>query len=191
MSEHKASVTWKRNTPDFAYETYDRTFKSTFEGGQSYTGSAAPQFAGKAEHANPEELLASALAGCHMLTFLAVSSKGGFTVDNYEDTAIAVLDKNEKKQYVWQNSWGFSTRTIGIMIALHGDDHGLILPPKLAEIQVVIIPILFDYLYHTLEFSKEKYDSIIYNSSILSDEIDDLYLQESVISDKKINNILS
>ena len=96
MSEHKASVNWKRNTPDFSYETYDRTFKSTFEGGQSYTGSAAPQFAGKAEHANPEELLASALAGCHMLTFLAVSAKGGFTVDTYEDTAIANLDKNEK-----------------------------------------------------------------------------------------------
>ncbi len=57
---------------------------------------------------------------------------------------INFLDKNEKKQYVWQNSWGFSTRTIGIMIALHGDDHGLILPPKLAEIQVVIIPILFE-----------------------------------------------
>ncbi|MEK6835416.1 MAG: proline--tRNA ligase [Nanoarchaeota archaeon] len=57
---------------------------------------------------------------------------------------INYLDKNEKKQYVWQNSWGFTTRTIGIMIALHGDDHGLVIPPKLAEIKVIIIPIIFE-----------------------------------------------
>jgi len=57
---------------------------------------------------------------------------------------ITFLDKNEKKQYAWQNSWGFTTRTIGIMIAIHGDDKGLIVPPRLAETQVVIIPILFD-----------------------------------------------
>ncbi len=57
---------------------------------------------------------------------------------------ISFLDKNEKKQYAWQNSWGFTTRTIGIMIAVHGDDYGLIIPPKIAEDQIVIIPILFD-----------------------------------------------
>ena len=57
---------------------------------------------------------------------------------------ITYLNKDEKKQYVWQNSWGFSTRTIGILVAMHGDDRGLIIPPKLAEIQVVIIPIIFD-----------------------------------------------
>ena len=57
---------------------------------------------------------------------------------------ISFLDKNEKKQNAWQNSWGFTTRTIGIMIAMHGDDKGLIVPPKLAEIQVVIVPILFE-----------------------------------------------
>lgn len=57
---------------------------------------------------------------------------------------INFLDKNEKKQFVWQNSWGFTTRTIGIVVAIHGDDKGLIIPPKLAETQAVIIPILFD-----------------------------------------------
>ncbi len=57
---------------------------------------------------------------------------------------ISFLDKNEKKHYAWQNSWGFSTRTIGILIAIHGDDRGLIVPPRLAETQVVIVPILFD-----------------------------------------------
>jgi prolyl-tRNA synthetase len=56
---------------------------------------------------------------------------------------IKFLDKNEKEQYVWQTSWGFSTRMIGAMVMLHGDDKGLVLPPKIAPVQVVIIPILY------------------------------------------------
>jgi prolyl-tRNA synthetase len=54
---------------------------------------------------------------------------------------IKFLDQKEKEQYVWQTSWGFSTRLIGAMVMLHGDDKGLILPPKIAPIQIVIIPI--------------------------------------------------
>lgn len=57
---------------------------------------------------------------------------------------ITFVDEKEKKQHVWQNSWGLSTRTIGIMILMHGDDKGLVLPPNLAPIQVAIVPILFD-----------------------------------------------
>jgi prolyl-tRNA synthetase len=56
---------------------------------------------------------------------------------------IKFLDKNEKEQYVWQTSWGFSTRMIGAMVMLHGDDKGLVLPPKIAPVQVVIVPILY------------------------------------------------
>jgi len=46
-----------------------------------------------------------------------------------------------KIEYVWQTSWGFSTRALGGLFLVHGDDHGLILPPKVAPYQVVIIPI--------------------------------------------------
>ncbi len=56
---------------------------------------------------------------------------------------ISFLDQNEKRQYVWQNTWAITTRMIGVMIAIHGDDKGLILPPKIATTQVVIVPILF------------------------------------------------
>jgi len=56
---------------------------------------------------------------------------------------INFLDKEGKKQFAWQNSWGFSTRSIGIMVAMHGDDKGLVLPPRVAPIHVVIVPILF------------------------------------------------
>lgn len=96
MSEHKATISWKRSTSDFVYETYDRTHSVAFEGGIKIAASSAPAYAGKAEFANPEEMLASALSSCHMLTFLAVACKSGFTLDSYEDQATALLEKNDK-----------------------------------------------------------------------------------------------
>lgn len=54
---------------------------------------------------------------------------------------IQYLDENNNLQFVHQTSWGFSTRIIGAIIMVHGDDNGLILPPKIAPIQVEIIPI--------------------------------------------------
>lgn len=56
---------------------------------------------------------------------------------------IEFLDKNQKKQHPWQNSWGISTRIIGAMIMAHGDNKGLVLPPKVAFNKVVIVPLLF------------------------------------------------
>jgi prolyl-tRNA synthetase len=54
---------------------------------------------------------------------------------------IRYLDINNQLQYCWTTSWGLSTRFIGTIIMTHGDDQGLILPPRLAPIQVVIVPI--------------------------------------------------
>ena len=54
---------------------------------------------------------------------------------------IVFLDKEKKKQLAWQTSWGLTTRTIGVLIMMHGDNKGLVLPPKVAPIQVVIVPI--------------------------------------------------
>lgn len=54
---------------------------------------------------------------------------------------IFVEDPNDSsKSYVWQNSWGLSTRTIGVMVMVHGDDQGLVLPPRVASIQVITVP---------------------------------------------------
>lgn len=49
--------------------------------------------------------------------------------------------EDKTKQMVWQNSWGLTTRTIGVMIMVHGDDKGLVLPPRVAPCQVICIPI--------------------------------------------------
>ncbi|CCA67343.1 probable proline-tRNA ligase [Serendipita indica DSM 11827] len=57
---------------------------------------------------------------------------------------ISVEDPNAtakgERLYAWQNSWGLSTRTIGVMVMVHGDNQGLVLPPRVANIQVVIVP---------------------------------------------------
>ena len=50
-------------------------------------------------------------------------------------------DRNQKLQYVWQTSWGMTTRTIGALIMVHGDDSGLRFPPRVAPTQAVIVPI--------------------------------------------------
>jgi prolyl-tRNA synthetase len=54
---------------------------------------------------------------------------------------IQYTDENNELQYCWTTSWGFSTRFVGAIIMTHGDEFGLVLPPRLAPIQVVIIPI--------------------------------------------------
>ncbi|MBR1840105.1 MAG: proline--tRNA ligase [Prevotella sp.] len=54
---------------------------------------------------------------------------------------VTYLTKENKQEYVWATSWGVSTRLIGALIMTHSDDNGLVLPPRLAPLQVVIIPI--------------------------------------------------
>ena len=54
---------------------------------------------------------------------------------------VTYLNKENKPEYVWATSWGVSTRLIGAVIMAHSDDNGLVLPPRIAPIQVVIIPI--------------------------------------------------
>jgi prolyl-tRNA synthetase len=53
---------------------------------------------------------------------------------------VDVDNEQGKRAHVWQNSWGITTRTIGVMVMIHGDDKGLVLPPKVASLQVIIIP---------------------------------------------------
>ncbi len=54
---------------------------------------------------------------------------------------VTFVDKTNKQDYVWATSWGVSTRLMGALIMTHSDDNGLVLPPKLAPFQVVIVPI--------------------------------------------------
>jgi len=73
---------------------------------------------------------------------------------------VKFLDKNNVETFAWQTSWGVSWRLIGALIMVHGDDKGLVLPPRVAPIQVVIVPIYYsdsdreDVLKKTLEIEQ-------------------------------------
>ncbi|MBZ9578385.1 proline--tRNA ligase [Patescibacteria group bacterium] len=71
---------------------------------------------------------------------------------------ISFQDRDGKTKYVWQTCWGLSTRSIGGLIMVHGDDQGLVLPPKIAPVQVIIIPIFGkgkDFNQKILSFSNQ------------------------------------
>lgn len=53
----------------------------------------------------------------------------------------AKADEKKDPLFVWQNSWGLSTRVIGVMVMIHGDNRGLVVPPRVSEVQVVIVPV--------------------------------------------------
>lgn len=55
---------------------------------------------------------------------------------------IKFLNEKKEESYAWQTSWGMTTRTIGVMVMTHGDDNGLVLPPRIAPIQVILVPII-------------------------------------------------
>lgn len=73
---------------------------------------------------------------------------------------IQFQDKDSQRHYVWQTSWGLSTRSVGALIMVHGDDNGLVLPPLLAPIQVVIIPIFGKMDSKVLKLCQELKDKI-------------------------------
>ena len=99
--EYIARLSWKRQTADFAYNSYNRSHVVTTGGGEALPMSAAPEFKGEAARANPEELLVAALSSCHMLTFLAIAARKRLVVDAYQDDAVGVMTKNaEGKLFV-------------------------------------------------------------------------------------------
>ncbi|KAL2760187.1 hypothetical protein ACRALDRAFT_2024224 [Sodiomyces alcalophilus JCM 7366] len=57
------------------------------------------------------------------------------------DITIEDPHKRGEHMHVWQNSWGLSTRVIGVMVMIHGDDKGLVLPPRVARIQAIVVPV--------------------------------------------------
>src|SRR6516225_5685469 len=67
---------------------------------------------------------------------------------------VKYLDQNGQLQFCWTTSWGLSTRVVGAIIMVHGDDQGLVMPPKLAPYQVVIVPI-----FKTDEEKKAVFDT--------------------------------
>ncbi len=95
MSEHRATIRWKRKTPDFDLKSYNREHTWAFpKGGREVPASAAPAYRGKREFVDPEEAFVASIAACHMLTFLAIAAGRKFILDSYDDAAVGMLEKN-------------------------------------------------------------------------------------------------
>jgi len=94
MSEHHASIRWKRTSADFTYDHYNRAHEVRFKSGAiALQGSANPAFRGDADRVDPEEAYVASLSACHMLTFLAICARKRLTVDSYEDDAVGIMEK--------------------------------------------------------------------------------------------------
>jgi organic hydroperoxide reductase OsmC/OhrA len=94
MSEHRTSLQWARNGGPFARGNYVSAHTIGYSGGQTLNAAPSPELGGDDAHADPEQMLLSALSSCHMLTFLAVAANRGYVVDSYNDDAVATLGKN-------------------------------------------------------------------------------------------------
>ena len=88
MSEHKMTLSWKRGDAPFEYQKYPRNHTWKFDCGHEMTASAAPVYLGDPKQVDPEEAFVAALSACHMLTFLAISCKQKFVLDEYVDDAV-------------------------------------------------------------------------------------------------------
>ena len=84
---------------------------------------------------------------------------------------IQYTDKENKLQYVHQTSWGMSTRIIGAIIMVHGDDSGLVLPPRIAPTQVMIIPIA-QHKEGVLDKARALQDKLVSNFRVKLDDSD-------------------
>ncbi|HUA38187.1 MAG TPA: OsmC family protein [Candidatus Sulfopaludibacter sp.] len=100
MSEYKATIKWRRTSPDFLKGKYSREHTWTFDGGVTVPASASPAVVpapwSNPAGVDPEEAFVASLSSCHMLTFLHLAGKAGFQIDSYEDEAIGRVTKNEK-----------------------------------------------------------------------------------------------
>ncbi len=79
---------------------------------------------------------------------------------------IKFLDDDQLEKYVWQTSWGISTRIVGGIIMVHGDNAGLRLPPKVAPIQIVVVPIIFEKSKAEVLEKAEKFTNALSELSI-------------------------
>lgn len=99
MNQHIATVRWVRHGPNFLQRRYSREHEWIFDGGLTVPASASPHIVAapwsSATAIDPEEAYIASVSSCHMLWFLHVACDASFTVDEYEDTAMGIMEPNE------------------------------------------------------------------------------------------------
>lgn len=131
---HQEAVEMQR----WAMDMYAKIYREWFAM-DGYVGSksSSERFAGADDSLSFESLMPSGKA-------LQACTSHDLGQNFSEPFGIRFQDKEGKDKCVWQTSWGLSTRSIGGLILSHGDDNGLVLPPKLAPIQAIIVPVRTD-----------------------------------------------
>lgn len=97
MAEARVKLVWSGAAlgPTESVDSYSREFRAEFDGKPPLYGSADPAYHGDAALYNPEDLLVSAVAACHMLSYLAVCAYAGISVVSYEDAATGTLARRD------------------------------------------------------------------------------------------------
>ena len=93
MSDHKINLSWNRDGKPFTYKDYSRDHHLDFGSGVTVRASAATEYLGTGELADPEQAFVASLSSCHMLTFLAFCSLQNLTLESYSDQAVGFLEK--------------------------------------------------------------------------------------------------
>jgi organic hydroperoxide reductase OsmC/OhrA len=130
MSEHKATVHWNRRGTEFTQKEYTRDHVWAFDGGSEVRASSAPQYLGNEALVDPEQAFVASLSSCHMLTFLALSARAGFIVDDYRDEAVGTMERNWEKRIAITRvtlrpsiSWGGDPPSAEELDKLHANAH--------------------------------------------------------------------
>jgi len=150
MSTYSARITWKVDSPDtFCNGRYTRGHTWYFDGGIVVPASSSPHSVrvpfSVEEAVDPEEALVAAASSCHMLSFLWVASRKGFTVELYEDDAVGEMTKNDAgKEWVSKITldptivWIGDAPTDEQLAALHHEAHELCYIANSIKAEVVV-----------------------------------------------------
>ena len=102
MSEHSATISWRRGDQPFTGQRYSRGHEWRFDGGTTVAASASPSVVpapwSVPAAVDPEEAFVAAIASCHMLWFLSLAADRGYVVDSYEDEAVGVMGRNAERR---------------------------------------------------------------------------------------------
>jgi organic hydroperoxide reductase OsmC/OhrA len=102
MSTYSASIAWQRDSQAFSDRRYSRRHQWRFDGGAVVAASSSPQVVplplSDAAAVDPEEAFVASLSSCHLLWFLDIACRAGWVVDDYQDHATGLLDKNADGQ---------------------------------------------------------------------------------------------
>ncbi|WP_022727571.1 OsmC family protein [Fodinicurvata sediminis] len=98
MSDLSIQLHWQRREPHLAPGNYTNAHSVQFNSHNELHVDSPPDWGGDPANTNPEQALASSLASCHMMTFLALAAKAGWPVATYHDRAVAQLGKNARGQ---------------------------------------------------------------------------------------------